>query len=156
MDYFYSNKETETGIFKMEVDATAQSHFLEMARWTKFLAIMGFVFMGLLMIVCIAVGVFLANSSTPVAGINNTMFATIYLVVAAIYIYPIFALYKYSTQIKKAIITTNQELFNSAISYLKRMFKYTGILLVIFIAIYGVAFLVMLASNAANIKQSLQ
>ncbi len=103
MDYFDRNKETETGIFKMEVDTTAQSHFLEMARWTKFLAIMGFIFMGLLMIACFVVGLFLANSNTPVAGINSTMFATIYLVVAAIYIYPIYALYKYSTQIKKAM-----------------------------------------------------
>jgi Family of unknown function (DUF5362) len=59
------------------------------------------------------------------------------VLMAALYFYPTYSLYKYSTCIKNAVTTDNKEQFNLAIKHLKNSIKYIGILTVAFIAIYG-------------------
>jgi hypothetical protein len=150
----YLDTNNEERIFSLEVDATAQATFLEMARWTKFLAIMGFITIGLLILGCIGLGVFLANTPIPqLGGMGTPFIATIYLLFGALYVYPVYALYKYSTLIKMAIKTSNKDLFNSAIGYLKGMFKYIGIFTLIIICLYGL--ILVIAGGALFMRHSL-
>jgi hypothetical protein len=144
-----NRNEHESGIFTMEIDATAQATFLEMARWTKFLALVGFIFMGLIVLACVGAGIFLSNSAIPqLNGLPMGFLSILYLVLALIYVYPIYALYKYSVIIKKAIKTADRLLFNMAIGYMKSMFKYIGVLFIIIISIYGFILIVTLGALA--------
>lgn len=150
MDYFDRNKDNGPDIFKMEVDTTAQSTFLEMARWTKFISIFGFILMALGLIAGIFMSTFIANYSGVYPGGINTIvvMSVFYIVLIILYVYPTYALFKYSVLIKKSIQTANTALFNSAVRYLKNMFKYLGILLVISIILYGLFIIIAIAAAA--------
>jgi len=142
-------------IFKLEVDGDAKNNFLEMARWTKFLAILGFVVLSLALVAGILLSVFINvfaqayGSTSPLANMGAAgpiIIMSLFIAVIGIYIYPTYALLKYSSCIKSAILTENKEQFNKAIKYLKGMFKYIGILMVICLAIYGLEVVIAIIS----------
>lgn len=130
-------------IFHLEVDNTAKAYMLETARWAKFLAILSFIGMGIL----IAAGFYMSTMSSQLAAAygNNPMMETMgpimmvmYILIVAIYFYPVFALLKFSNLIKPAIQSANQQQFNNAFRYMKNMFKYIGIITIIILCLYGV------------------
>jgi len=136
-------------IFSLEVDDSSKSNFLEMARWTKFLAIMGFIVMGIVVLAGIGMAAMVRSGLTAFGSYSAVLAALgpmgvvlLYLLIAAIYIYPIYALLKYSTGIKYAMNNNDKTRFNEAIRYLRNMFKYLGILMVIILCIYGFAIIV--------------
>lgn len=129
---------------KIIVDETARAYMLEIGRWGKFLAIAGFIFMGLLLLLSIVMAISfssLADGFGGSGGLHPAFSAIILALMIAIYFYPIYALYKYAVQIKAALATENQELFNSAFGYLKGMFKYMGIFMIIIIGCYVLGFI---------------
>ena len=145
-------------IFKLEVDAAAKSNFLEMARWTKFLAILGFVFLGLMLAAGIFFGLNMSDISSAyggnatiagATGVVQVLIIVLFVIIVAVYIYPTYALLKYSSCIKTAIAAENKEQFNLAIKYLKNMFKYIGILMIICLVLYGleIIFVIIAAMN---------
>lgn len=143
-------------IFNLVIDEQAKGQLLETARWTKFISIIGFVVLGLLILVGFAIGmgmpIFNSMSEfgdTP--GLARSLgigMMFIYLVMALLYFFPVFYLYKYSTLIKPSILHGNQEQFNLALSYQKRMFKFIGVLMIILLALYGLAFIFILIGAA--------
>jgi hypothetical protein len=135
------NLRDEPEIFRLEVDGTARSHFLEMARWTRFLAIFCYILMALALVGGVLGSFILSkyadNNALGQSPLGPALAITIVVVIVGIYFYPTYSLLKYSTSIKEAVTTDNKELFNQAIRHLKNVFKYFGILMIIVIAIYG-------------------
>lgn len=139
MDNYNYNRQD---IFSLGIDEEAKAHLLETVRWTKFIAIVGFVFLGLLVFLGILMLTgFSALSevygSTGMGGVAGIGFMFMYLFIALLYFFPIFYLYKYSVLIKPAIVNSNQEQFNSALSYQKRMYRFIGILFLIILGLYA-------------------
>lgn len=130
-------------IFNLGVDEEARAHLLETARWTKFIAIIGFVILGLLILVGILMGLGLSVASQMYDTANlgsafGTAMMVMYLVLSLLYFFPILYLYKFSVLIKPAIHTGNQQQFNLALSYQKRMYKFIGIMLLVVFGLYAV------------------
>jgi preprotein translocase subunit SecG len=156
MDRF-SNYQND--IFKLEIDQDAKNSFLDMARWTKFLAILGIVMLCLLL----ALGVFFSlfinkfaesyGGASPIAGLGSggpVIIMAFFVIIVGIYVYPTMALLKYASGIKIAIATDNKAEFNKAIKYLKNMFRYTGILAIIMIGLYILQVVVALTLNTGH------
>ena len=119
----------------------ARANMLEIARWTKFISIVMFIGLGLGVLGAIAMMLGSSafdNLGYGALGIGMGFF---YLLMVALYFYPIYALYKFSELIKPAIRTANQQQFNDAFAYLKGHYKFFGILLIIVIALYGLVFI---------------
>jgi len=140
------------GIFNLSIDEEAKAHLLETAKWTKFIAIIGFVFLGLLMLLGLFMG-FGLSSLTAIYGGDSGLggsfgvgMMAIYFVIALLYFFPIYYLYKYSMLIKPAIHSGNQEQFNLALSYQRRMFKFIGIMFLIVLGLYALMFVVGIAA----------
>ncbi|MFI5196062.1 MAG: hypothetical protein ACHQD8_03145 [Chitinophagales bacterium] len=133
-----------TDIFSVEVDDYAKITFLEMARWTKFLSILGFICLGLMVIGGVAFGMMISSSPVfasqlgPLGSIGAAGIIILYLLIASLMFYPHYAMLKYAIGIKIALSTNNKTKFNEAIAYLKNMFKYSGIMTIIFLCLYGV------------------
>lgn len=147
MDSF-GNKQEE--IFSFGIDEVAKAHMLETARWGKFLAIISFIGLGLLVLVGILSGFILSatgqsNVFTAGVGIGMTM---VYLLIAALYFYPTWALFQFSKLSKQAILTSNQQQFNESQRYLKNIFKFLGIMAIIVLAIYGLAIVFIIIGAA--------
>ncbi len=127
----------------MEVDEIAKSHMLEMGRWGKFLAIVGFIMIGLMIIggLFASVAMSALAPSGLLGGISGMGMFFMYLIAAAIMFYPMLALFKYASNIKPALHTLNKEQFNRAFANLKSMFKYWGIITIIILSLYGIVIL---------------
>jgi hypothetical protein len=145
------NNSGESDIFRMEIDDHSKSLFLEMTRWTKFLAILGFIFLGLILIGGIFVGMAVSKITySPLAGIGSAGVIMIYVVIAAVNFYPTYALLKYSTAMKAALHTNSKQKFIEAVSHLKNFFKFFGILMVISLCLYGLIIVFSIIAAALN------
>ncbi|MDO9260798.1 MAG: DUF5362 family protein, partial [Flavobacteriaceae bacterium] len=125
----------------------------ETRKWTSFLAIMGFIFIALMIVLGFFIGsVFSAlgeeQAEMPFMG---TIIGFIYLVMGLIYFFPILYLYKFSTFTKKALENQNTTDLNEAFKMLKAHFRYMGILTIVLIAIYGLAFVIGLMVGFAGL-----
>jgi hypothetical protein len=144
--------QNSSAIFNLEVDEIAKSHLLETARWGKFLAIVGFVFIGLMVIFGLFTGLAASSFSSGglLGGIGGVGLLLLYLLIAALYFYPCFALFKFATNMKPAINTMNREQFNSALGKLKALFQYMGVMTIILLSLYGIVLLFVIIGLAGR------
>lgn len=137
--------QTENTHNDIRIDDVARYNMLEMGRWGKFLAIVGFIIMALMILLSVVVMVAMPAMYTENAatgGLFGGFFLLlIYIVLAALYFYPTWALYKYSAGIKHALAHNDQHLFNMAFGHLKGAIKYIGIVTLVMLCIYAVIFL---------------
>ena len=124
------------------INENTQVNLSAAAKWGKFLSIVGFIACALMLIggVYIASGMSAlstysyGNDAARVAGIT-------YIITAIILLVPCFYLNKFSNKTQEAIKSTNQESLDTAIINLKSMFKFYGIVTIVFLAIFALAFL---------------
>ena len=123
---------------QINIPAQSINDLLETGKWTKFLSIMGFIFVGFMVIAAFFMGTILSGisgeeSTMPIPGF---MVGFIYLVMAGLYFFPVLYLFKFSTNIKKALSSNDYKGFNLAISNLKSHYKFIGILTVTMLGLY--------------------
>lgn len=125
------------------VDDMSGAYMHEIGRWGKFLAILGFIGIGLMVIASVAVMFVFSKLPTYGAAGGDVygtamggMLGVLYLFFAGIYVYPTWTLYKYSTCIKRALANKDQQEFNDAFRYLKSSFKFIGIFMIIILSLY--------------------
>ena len=113
----------------------------ESASWTKFISIVGFVFLGLIVIVALFAGSFLsaAMESSGMAMMGGAFLTVLYLAMAALYFFPIYYLFQFSAKMKAAIREQSSELLEQAFKNLKSHYKFMGILLIIVLGFYALA-----------------
>ncbi len=142
MEQSQINDNNQIEATQINIPAQSINDLLETGKWTKFLSILGFVFVGFMVIAAFFMGTILSGiggeeSAMPFPGF---MFGILYLFLAGVYFFPILYLFKFSTNIKKALTTNDSKGFNLAISNLKSHYKFIGILTVIMLALYAFIF----------------
>lgn len=139
------NTEFSTSAQNLEITQVTKSIFLETAKWAKFLAILGFIGIGIMIIAGFFMGAIMSSfgamsefsgTPNPFGMIGGAFFVILYLFIALIYYFPIKYLYDFSTKVKKAFEVQDQMLFNEAILKLKSHYKYIGIVMIIVFSLY--------------------
>lgn len=97
--------------------------------WTKFLAILGFIFIGLLFITYAA----LVFESMGAAGIIVLIFVAAFL---SLYIIPTIYLFQFSKYSKLALENDNAEDWEIALKYQSKLYQFLGIVIIVIIAFY--------------------
>src|SRR4051812_43436789 len=124
----FDNPSQASDLFEFGIDETAKGYLLDTARWSKFLAVLGFVFLGLLLVAGFFSGVILSNTYSRLgATVPSGLLFVVYAVLAVLYFFPTWYLFKFSVRIKPALLTNDQQGFNSALSYLRNAFRFVGI-----------------------------
>ncbi|GAB7086745.1 DUF5362 family protein [Marinifilum fragile] len=129
------------------IELTAQSviYLNETRKWTMFFSILGFVFLGILIIAAIFMATMfgaMAGDNLPFMG-SGIIIGVFYLLLGALYFFPIFYLYKFSKHSKTAIYSEDSEQLSLAFKFLKKHYKFIGILSIIILSFYVLAFLIM-------------
>ncbi|WP_396157321.1 DUF5362 family protein [Flavobacterium sp.] len=135
----------------MQLEEVAKDYLRESAKWSMFLAILGFIgigFLALLAIIMTSVMSMAPEIPGPYGAIKGFI-SIIYLVFAIIYLFPIYYLYKYADSTKKALNSGNTELLTKAFSNLKSHHKFLGIAAIIIIALYIIGAIVMVIGYSA-------
>ena len=129
-----------------EIRLTNESlgYLKETAKWGTFLAIMGFIGIGFMILVGVVMALFMSSMDLPgmeaFGSMNMVGFGFIYVIFGAVYIYPILKLLQFGSKCKKAIAQSSTDLMTVALGNLKSCFKFTGILMVILLGFYGLLF----------------
>ena len=144
---------TESAETELSISESSINYLKETSKWTKFLSIVGFVFIGLIVIMALFAGSIF--SSLPAGQGNNMpqgfgfLFGFIYLLIGLLYFFPTWYLFNFSKKLKLALIEGSNEALNNSLSNQKSFYKFWGILMIVMISIYvffgmfaGVIFLI--------------
>lgn len=116
-----------------------RSFLAESARWGKFIAIIGFVFIGLgVLMMLFGGGAMIAGGMAGMGGIM----ILVYVIALGISIIPIYYLYSFATKMQVALRDDNQTFLRDAFENHKSMFKFYGILMAIMLGFYALMFLI--------------
>lgn len=140
-------------IKKIEIEQETLKHLNTTRKWAMFLAIIGFIFLGLVIIVGALAGTFLTafSSGAKTIGISDSLMFVPILIVSIVYFFPILFLFRFSKHSSHAIQNLDKQAFNKAIKNLKYYFVYVGVIIIFIFTLYFV-FLVVAGSSMAFLK----
>jgi hypothetical protein len=138
---------------KIEIEHETLRHLNSIRKWTMFLAIFGFIILGLYIVIGVIAGTFFAAFSSGVSnhGISESLIFVLFFVFAAVFFTPLFFLFRFSKFTARAIHTSDKHLLNKAVKNLKSHFIYIGVLVIICILFY-IVILVVTGSSVSFIK----
>ncbi|KQR91482.1 hypothetical protein ASG01_14015 [Chryseobacterium sp. Leaf180] len=141
---------------ELKIDNASKTFLLEAAKWTSFLAILGyiglaFMVLGALFFIFFGATVGAMGSSMMPFG-GGMMIGIIYLLFAVFYYFPISYLYRFSSNMRNALTANNQASLTKAFEFLKSHYKFMGILIIVMIAFYILAmvFVMVAAMGSAT------
>ena len=143
-------KNALTELEELTLNSRSKSFLRETAKWTKFLSIMGFIGMGLMIIFSFFAGTIFENlpNAQPMP-IDMGMTLTItYLILAVIYFFPIYYLFQFSNKMKAALLTKNDDTLSDAFEVLKSHYKFVGVFTIIILSLYVLLFVVAMLGFA--------
>lgn len=132
---------------ELKIDRISKEFLAEAAKWTAFLAILGFIGIGFFFIAGL---VMLSFSSMSKSMTGSFVMSFVYLLVAGFYLVPINFLYKFSTNMKNALRKNNQSSLTNAFEYLKSHYKFIGILTLILISFYVMIFIWLMLTTVGS------
>jgi hypothetical protein len=129
---------------KIELGGVTLLHLNEIRKWAHFLSILGFVAVGLLIFAGVIMMVVTSIHSTfqyEPLGMLGPFIGILYLVLAGIYFFPVLYLFNFSKYAKQSLMQiglggSSAELMSHAISYLKKHFRFIGILTISLLVAY--------------------
>lgn len=150
-NYFDTNQQTT-----IVVSESLRSNLKSVASWSKFIAILGFVCIGMLVLGSLFMmfsGSVLSMAQTDFVGSATFITAGImYMLIAAFYFFPIRFLYKFSTRTEMFLLNNTQFDFEEAIENLKSHYKFIGIFTLVTLALYLLMIIgVVIAATAGAI-----
>lgn len=127
-----------TELEQLTLNSSSRKFLRETAKWTKFLAILGFVAMGFMVLMSFFIGsIFktLPQASELPADFGFVM-AIVYLIIAGLYFFPIYYLFQFSKQLKAALLSKSDETLAVAFEMLKSHYKFAGVFSIIILSLY--------------------
>lgn len=145
--------ETNPEVRKIEIEQKTLDNLNTIRKWTMFIAIIGFILLGLLLIVGLIAGTFLSTFKLGETGLGipESLGLIVFFVVAVIYFFPVFFLFRFSKHTGNAIQTLNKEELHKAFKNLKSYVVYLGVLIIMGLSFYVMA-LIFAGSAIAFLK----
>jgi hypothetical protein len=138
-------------LLDLQIDPESNSYLSEAAKWSKFLAIMGFIMCGLLVILGLFSASIYGSASHAIGGafseMGGFMIAAFYFVFAVVYFFPCLYLLRFSSKMQAALRSNNQQELNNSFSNLKSCFRFMGILTIVVISLYVIVILLLVVSR---------
>ena len=131
--------QNESATNAMTVTESMKSDLLCAAKWAKFLCIVG----------CVGVAIMLIASlgMIVIGGLLTKVFPNmpfgpalgfLYLIIAALYIYPLMKGFQFANATKAACLYNDQYQLARGVTGLKDVIKFTGILTIVVLSIYAI------------------
>lgn len=118
----------------LTINGPSRAFLEEAAKWAKFIAIFGFVLLGLSFIGVLSLALYMHNSFGDEMSLLQSIFVYIFSFSGVLIMYfPLMYLYRFASNTRISIAKNDSEGMNTAFSYLKSYFKFFGIYIIIFI-----------------------
>ncbi|RZJ31893.1 MAG: hypothetical protein EOO48_00690 [Flavobacterium sp.] len=129
---------------QLQLNSEAKHFMSEIGKWAYFLSIVGFVMVGLFVLIAIFAGSIFSMMGNTMggamgsAGIMGSVLTVVYLLCALIYFFPVYYLNRFAAKVKTAIHQNDSSVLTEALQYLKSHYKFLGILTIIALAFYSI------------------
>ena len=129
----------------------SKNYLSETAKWAKFIAIIGFIGIGVMILIGINMGALIgsmANASEELGGWGtgfSALISVFYIGIAILYLYPVLKLYQFADRTKKALEGNSSETMSLAFESQKSMFKFMGIMTIAVLGLYVILLLIGLS-----------
>ena len=149
-------QDQSTSLFGLGIDNISKSHLSEAAKWARFLAICGFIFLGLMIIYGIVMSFVIVDMANALSQVDSTPsenslkkmmrigMVIFYIVFAVIAFFPYYFLLRFANKMKAALISNDQDALNGSFQNLKILYRYMGILMIISLVLIVFGILSML------------
>jgi MFS family permease len=112
-----------------------------------FLAITGFIFLGLMIAIGVIAGTFLTTFKAD-TGFSENYVLIIFIILILAGFFPLLYLFRFSKYTHRAVANTDKEELRKAIKTLKLFFFFFGLLIIIVLTVYFIALIVASSSMA--------
>jgi hypothetical protein len=127
----------------LSVTGQAASYLKETGGWAKFLSILGFCFIGLMVILALFLGTLMSTMGMGEQAAGMQVVMTIaYLMFAALYFFPILYLFRFATKATEAVKLNDSATLTSALENLKSHYKFIGLITAIIVGLYVVGIVI--------------
>jgi hypothetical protein len=136
-----------TQLEQLTLTVASKNFLKETAKWAKFLSILGFVLIGLMLVfAAFSTTIFntVAKMQPGVPENLGLILSITYLVLSIIYFFPVYYLLQFSSKMKKALSTKSDETLANAFEMLKSHYKFIGVFTIITLSLYVMLFIVSL------------
>ena len=123
---------------RMEIRPETLSNLDTARKWTMFLSVFGFILTGLILVLALATGTFLAAFRPADSGPDFQKLALSFavFVVVILFFLSVLFLFRFSRCMRDAVQSHDMKKLDKAIKNLKLFFKFAGLILITAIAVY--------------------
>lgn len=138
------NQPLDSEISTIDVSSDSKSHLLGAAKWARFIAIAGFIFLGFVVLIFLVAGSVISTVGLDELDVGSMggAIAFLNLVLSCVLIFfPNYYLYKFSSRIITAIPASSTIDLTDGLKNLKSVFKFYGIAFLFYIGFVVILFL---------------
>jgi hypothetical protein len=123
---------------KIEIGPEALNNLNVTRKWTTFLSVLGFIFLGLIIVAGLATSLFLTTFKSQQAnlGIPEWLMFVVFIVIGILYFFPVFFLFRFSRNTRDGIQNQDPEKLAKGFRNLRLYFAYLGIMVILVITVY--------------------
>lgn len=136
----------------LNINHLSNNYLTETRKWTYFLSIIGFVFVGLMVVASVIVGIVFSVMPTfdSPMPFPMSLFALLYLVLALVYFFPVYYLYQFSVKMKSALLQKAEDSLEASFGFLKSHYKFLGIFTIVMLVLYPILIVGMVLFSLMN------
>jgi preprotein translocase subunit SecG len=143
-------------LFELQLDQPSAAYLGEAAKWAKFLAIIGFIFCGLMILAALFAGSIMGAMMSSMGGGSASMFGSgfitvVYLCFTAIYVFPCRYLFMFASQMQDALRSNEQNKLQTSFTNLKACFRFMGILFIVIMCFYVLAIIIVMIAGIGGL-----
>ncbi|SHM52340.1 hypothetical protein SAMN04488057_10213 [Cyclobacterium lianum] len=130
-----------------------KNYLLETCKWAKFLAIVGYVGIGLIILMAFVVTIGVSFFDTGIdKAFDMRGIGLMYLVIAVVYFFPVNYLYRFSKHLKTGLIANDEGTISTGFENLKSLFKFMGIFTIVMLSLYALFLFILLPLSMLVLK----
>jgi hypothetical protein len=133
---------------KLEIRQDSLNHLNTARKWSMFLAIVGFIILGMLIIISLVTGTFLSafSSGDGISGLSDTLVILVFLALGVGFFFPLYFLLKFSNHMANTVQSLDNLEIYKAVKNLKCYFVWLGIMVIFILALYAI---ILVASGSS-------
>jgi amino acid transporter len=127
--------QTEKNLFDLQVDQVGREFLKEAAKWGRFLSMIGFIGLGLLVLFILIMGIYTPSDEGDFDPVDQTAAIVgaivVSIAVVIFYFFPCLFLYRFATRLRLALDTNDTLSLNESFRNLKNTLRYIGVVTII-------------------------
>ena len=145
---------TPPNLFDLQLDPQSGNYLSEAARWARFLSIVGFIMIAVMLLAGLFLGSRIAAGLISMGGgysmLGGVFITVLYVLFALLYFFPCFYLFHFGSKMLTALRNNDQETLSDSLKNLKSCFKFFGVFTIIVLSFYALALVAVVIGGFAG------